>query len=109
MDENELEVDYGQVSDLYDNLVYAVDSVYVWERSTEPTSVSNAMVALTGCFDCLQTELDEYLETLRNDVENVWLSVKTMIDVDTDVTEYIRTKMCTGFSQDVYRDELNEE
>lgn len=106
MSENLTEVEYEQAEDLYDNLVYAVDSVYMWERSTTPSSTSDAMDALTKSFDNLQTELLEYLDILSTDVEAVWLSVKTLIDCDTDVSEYIRGKMCGFPAQDVYIDDL---
>ena len=109
MDENLTEVEYEQAEDLYDNLVYAVDSVYMWERDTTPSSTSEAMDALTNSFDNLQKEIVNYLDILSDDVENVWKSVKTLIDADVDVTEYIRGKMCGLPCQDVYIDDLPTE
>jgi len=51
MSDNYTEVDYNQTEDLYDNLVYAVDSIYISERSTIPSSTSQAMKALTDSYD----------------------------------------------------------
>lgn len=106
MDENLTEVEYEQAEDLYDNLVYAVDSVYMWERSTNPSSTSIAMDALTNSYDNFQKAILDYLDILSDDVEAVWLSVKKLIDTDVDVTEYIRGKMCGFPVQDAYRDDL---
>lgn len=109
MSDNYTEVDYNQTEDLYDNLVYAVDSIYISQRSTIPSSTSQAMKALTDSYDELHKDITTYREILSTDVENVWKSVKTLIDCDEDVTEYIRGKMVGFPVRDAYKDELPTE